>query len=151
MNILTGSQTDPAAEYVPLADYRELEASLPLSTNRTRELARELLGDVLSHSDGDGSHGCVEVTNAINVIDTLIGDREALAAENDRLIGLIQRAMVFGVNGARLYSAREACQTGEEMKAVLRNVANARVRRSIVLTNAEDERITNNSGEGYEI
>ena len=92
MKILTRDDTNHNTEYVTLADYRELEASSPLSTNRTRDQAREMLGEVLRHRQGLGSHGCVEVVNAINVIDTLIGDRECLAVENSRLRGLLQRA-----------------------------------------------------------
>jgi hypothetical protein len=64
----------------------------PLSTGKTRNHARALLGEVLRHEQGLGSHGCVEVANAIRVIDTLIGDRECLAVENSRLRGLLQRA-----------------------------------------------------------
>jgi hypothetical protein len=93
MKILTRDETDHNTEYVTLADYRELEASLPCSTNHTREQARKMLGHVERHSTGfTSSHGCVEVANAINVIDTLIGDRECLAVENSRLRGLLQRA-----------------------------------------------------------
>ena len=92
MKILTRDETDHNTEYVTLADYRELESSLPMSTNRTREQARKMLGHVERHSSGfTASHGCVEATNAINVIDTLVGDRECLAVENSRLRGLLQR------------------------------------------------------------
>lgn len=67
------------------AKVEELEASLPLSTNRTKDQAIEMLGEVLRHRQGLGSHGCVEVTNAISVIDLLIGQRNSLAAENENL------------------------------------------------------------------
>lgn len=70
----------------------ECEASLPLSTGKTRNHAIDLLGEVLRHRQGLGSHGCVEVANAIRVIDSLIGDRECLAVENSKLRGVIQRA-----------------------------------------------------------
>lgn len=62
----------------------ELLASLPLSSNRTREEARKLLGEVLRHVTNEklqASHGCVEVTNAAAVVDRLIGERDALRSQ----------------------------------------------------------------------
>jgi hypothetical protein len=66
------------------------QVSLPLSTNRTREQARRMLGEVLRHGEGvnaRASHGCVEAVNAIKVVDMLIGDRESLAVENEKMKG----------------------------------------------------------------
>lgn len=71
---------DHAAEiimhhYAPVRQLAEIAAALPLSSNRTREEARKLLGLVLHHKDIHGSHGCVDVMNAVRVIDALIGER----------------------------------------------------------------------------
>jgi|GEM_PF-4531954 len=80
----------------------ELEASLPLSTNRTREQARKALGHVERHSTGfSASHGCVEVANAINVIDMLIADRNRLGEQNARLRKWIQGLKVLAENAGR--------------------------------------------------
>lgn len=66
-----------------------LHDSLPTSSNRTRAKAAELLGTVLRHETGtperQSSHGCVEVTNALRVVDDLIGDNATLRAELDRV------------------------------------------------------------------
>ena len=60
----------------------ELLAELPLSTNRTRWEARELLGQTSKHVDGfNGWHGCVEIKKASEVVDLLIGEKEALQKE----------------------------------------------------------------------
>jgi hypothetical protein len=57
-------------------------ASLPMSTNRTRDEARQMCGEVLRHDDGDGaSHGCVEVQQTQSVIDILIGYANQLRKE----------------------------------------------------------------------
>lgn len=57
-------------------------ASLPISTNRTRDEARQMCGPVLRHDDGEGkSHGCVEAMSAHRTIDALIGDTNQLRAE----------------------------------------------------------------------
>jgi len=61
------------------------DEDLPLSTNRTRNHARNLLGEVKRHRQGLGSHGCVEVTNAIEVVDILIADRNRLGDQNEKL------------------------------------------------------------------
>jgi len=60
----------------------ELLAELPLSTNRTRWEARELLGQTSKHVDGfNGWHGCVEIKKASEVVDLLIGEKEAIQKE----------------------------------------------------------------------
>lgn len=80
----------------------EALASLPCSTNRTREQARQLLGEVLRHVTDEklqSSHGCVEVTNAQRVIDTLIGDAGALRSQLEearRETGLLREEVVHG-------------------------------------------------------
>lgn len=68
------------------------DEDLPLSTNRTRQQARDLLGEVLRHRQGLGSHGCVEVVNAIEVVDSLIAERNRLERENARLRACVVNA-----------------------------------------------------------
>lgn len=62
-----------------------LNEAFPLSTGRTRNEARKLLGSVLRHVTDEAkgaSHGCVEVTNAQAVVDSLIAARAARYAES---------------------------------------------------------------------
>jgi len=44
------------------------DEDIPLSTGKTRNHARELLGEVLRHKQGLGSHGCVESVNATEIV-----------------------------------------------------------------------------------
>ncbi len=64
------------------SELAEALASLPLSTNRTREAALKMLGEVSRHPDGAdlASHGCVDANAAIKAIDVLIGERDCLKA-----------------------------------------------------------------------
>lgn len=59
-----------------------------LISGRTANEARELLGPVSRHSDGDNgaSHGCVKVTQARSVIETLIASRDAALKKRDALL-----------------------------------------------------------------
>ena len=77
----------PDSEYCALARTLERElaealASLPMSTNRTREQARQMLGQVERFTRRDGSEsGFVEVQQASRAVDTLIAERDQIKAE----------------------------------------------------------------------
>lgn len=65
----------------------QLKSQLPLVNNRTRNHARELLGKVQRHDDGNGaSHGCVEVTSVASAVETLIAECEELRADKETLM-----------------------------------------------------------------
>ena len=69
----------------------ELLAELPLSSNRTRSMAWEILGKASKHIDIcpnegiNGWHGCYEAKSAHQVIDLLIGEKEAIQKEAVKL------------------------------------------------------------------
>jgi len=70
--------------------YKHLKASLPLVTNKTRNQADELLGEVLRHNDDDGtrpgaSHGCVEVRHTTEVVTSLLADKDQLCEDLEEL------------------------------------------------------------------
>lgn len=69
---------------------KELEEATP-----TREQARVELGDVLRHSDGphQASHGCVEVTRAIEVVDYYIARLALSESRNKVLEGALEKAL----------------------------------------------------------
>lgn len=91
--LLDSTQAANVAEIERLrADLETALSMTPVSTNRTRGEAHEMLGEVSRHVTNEklqSSHGCVEVTNAQRVVDTLIGDITALrtraeSAEKER-------------------------------------------------------------------
>lgn len=62
----------------------EAIAALPFLNGKTKNEARALLGEVLRHVTDErlqSSHGCVEVTNAVNVVERLIAGNTALRAQ----------------------------------------------------------------------
>ena len=73
----------------------------------------------------------LKIENAENArtVSLLLEESESLADENEKMRLLIARAMEYGVNGSRCYSASEACRTGEAMRDILSN-AEAHGRRS---------------------
>jgi len=70
-----------------------------------------------------------ENSENIRAVSLLLEESESLADENEKMRLLIARAMEYGVNGSRCYSASEACRTGEAMRDILSN-AEAHGRRS---------------------
>lgn len=59
-----------------------LHESLPMVCNRTTAHARQLVGAVARHDDGNGaSHGCVEVTGVERAIEVLVAEKEQLRRE----------------------------------------------------------------------
>ena len=63
-----------------------------------------------------------ENSENIRAVSLLLEEAESLADENEKMRLLIARAMEYGVNGSRCYSATEACRTGEAMRDILSNV-----------------------------
>ncbi len=63
-----------------------------------------------------------ENSENIRAVSLLLEETESLADENEKMRLLIARAMEYGVNGSRCYSATEACRTGEAMRDILSNV-----------------------------
>jgi len=65
----------------------DLLAELPLSSNRTRSMAWEMLGKASKHIDIcpnngiNGWHGCYEAKSTHQVIDLLIGEKESIQQE----------------------------------------------------------------------
>ena len=100
-------------------DVEYVRQDLPLSTGKTRNHARELLGEVLRHRQGLGSHGCVEVVNAIEVVDMLIADRNRLGEQNEQLLKEIRDAINHEYAG-ELKAASDAVDELEHENARLR-------------------------------
>ncbi|MEI6035849.1 MAG: hypothetical protein WCS65_16405 [Verrucomicrobiae bacterium] len=66
------------------------------------------------------------VVSSPNAKDDIAAELAHRDAEIARLRDVCERAMTYGLNGSKCYSAREACKVGDDMRDILANAQDER-------------------------
>ena len=95
---------------VPSEFARELEREITSHQHTITLLEKEIIGLTEERANWRMSSVCRE-----------------LERENARLLDVCERAMTYGLNGSKCYSAREACKVGDDMRDILANAPSDRM------------------------